>query len=556
MEPQLSVPAHGPQPAPDPNRARNLGFFFDAAVRAVPDKVAVIDLFGGRERQVTYRALDARMDRVAAMLAGLGAQAGERIGVLVGNRVEFLEVFFGAMRLGAIPVILNTRLAADALGTIFADAGCRIAVIDPDCSRHAVAIAERLPLAHRISLAHVPAKWEPVRRQEHAPINDHAPAGFLAYEDALAAAGSAVAPPLLGDDAQAFQPYTSGSTGRPKGAIMTHRGMLWYVAHNQRHWPASPQDCGCVALPLFHKNALRGTVKPMLFAGGSFVLMPAFDAKTYVETLAKYRCTFSRGVAAVFTMVLEQRDHLDTLDLTALRSMSIGSAVVPPELLAAVERALPHVKMSESYGLTEGGSPFRAPLDGRCVPRGSVGVQAPDTEVRLIDPAGREHQSDGELLIRSPYVCLGYHNQPEVTAAKLDRGWLRTGDIFHRDADGFWFFRSRVDDMFSCGGENVYPKEVENVLFTHPDVADAVVAPVPHAVKGFVPAAMVIARAGARPSEASLKAHCLERGPAYAHPRFIAIVPQLPLSGAGKIDRGAVKRELAAAYAARAAAET
>jgi long-chain acyl-CoA synthetase len=539
MEPQMVVAA----PGPDPNRARNLGFFFDAAVRAVPDKVAVVDLFGGREREITYRALDVRMDRVAAMLAGLGARTGERIGVLVGNRVEFLEIFFGAMRMGAIPVILNTRLAADTLGAIFADAGCRIAVIDPDCNRHAVAIAERLPLVHRIALADVSMKNSP-------------PAGFLAYEDALAAAGRAVAPPPLGDDAQAFQPYTSGSTGRPKGAIMTHRGMLWYVAHNQRHWPASPQDRGCVALPLFHKNALRGTVKPMLFAGGSFVLMPGFDARTYVETLAKYRCTFSRGVAAVFTMVLEQRDYLDTLDLSALRSMSIGSAVVPPELLAAVERALPHVKMSESYGLTEGGSPFRAPLDGRSVPRGSVGVQAPDIEVRLLDPAGREHQSDGELLIRSPYVCLGYHNQPEVTAAKLDDGWLRTGDIFHRDADGFWFFRSRVDDMFSCGGENVYPKEVENVLFTHPDVADAVVAPVPHAVKGFVPAAMVIARAGARLSEASLKAHCLERGPAYAHPRFIAIVPQLPLSGAGKIDRGAVKRELAAAYAARATAET
>jgi long-chain acyl-CoA synthetase len=533
----MVVPAPGPQT--DPNRARNLGFFFDAAVRAVPDKVAVIDLASGRERQVTYRALDARMDRVAAMLAGLGAQAGERIGVLVGNRIEFLEVFFGAMRIGAIPVILNTRLAADTLSAIFADAGCRIAVIDPGCNRHAVAIAERLPLAHRIALADVAMK-------------DPAPAGFLAYEDALAAAGAPPAPPPLGDDAQAFQPYTSGSTGRPKGAIMTHRGMLWYVAHNQRHWPASPQDRGCVALPLFHKNALRGTVKPMLFAGGSFVLMPGFDARTYVETLAKYRCTFSRGVAAVFTMVLEQRDYLDTLDLTALRSMSIGSAVVPPELLAAVERALPHVKMSESYGLTEGGSPFRAPGDGRPVPRGSVGVLAPDIEVRLLDPAGREHPSDGELLIRSPYVCLGYHNQPEITAAKLVDGWLRTGDIFHRDTQGFWFFRSRVDDMFSCGGENIYPKEVENVLFTHPDVADAVVAPVPHAVKGFVPAAMVIARAGVQLSEEGLKAHCLERGPAYAHPRFIAIVPQLPLSGAGKIDRGAVKRELAA-YAARAA---
>ncbi|HYW61369.1 MAG TPA: class I adenylate-forming enzyme family protein [Xanthobacteraceae bacterium] len=518
------------------NRARNLGFFFDRAREATPDKVAVIDLFGGRERQVTYAALDARMDRVAAMLAGLGVQASERVGMLVGNRIEFVELFFGAMRIGAIPIILNTRLAAETLSAIFADAGCRIAVIDPGCNRDAVAIAERLPLAHRIALDAAPHALAPA---------------FIDYETALAAAGAPPVPPALDDGAQAFQPYTSGSTGRPKGAIMTHRGMLWYLDHNQRHWPSRPDDRGCVALPLFHKNALRGTVKPMLYAGGSFVLMPGFEPKAYMETLARYRCTFSRGVAAVFTMVLEHRAVLDALDLTALRAMSIGSAVVPPELLNAVERALPHVKMSESYGLTEGGSPFRAPLDGRAVPRGSVGVQAPGIEVKLIDADGREHPSDGELLIRSPYVCLGYHNQPEVTAAKLADGWLCTGDVFHRDPDGFYFFRSRVDDMFSCGGENIYPKEVENVLFTHPDVADAVVAPVPHGVKGFVPAAMVIARTGARVSGADLRDHCLAHGPAYAHPRFIAIVPQLPLNGAGKIDRAAVRRELAAAYRAQ-----
>src|SRR5262249_19379585 len=223
------------------------------------------------------------------------------------------------------------------------------------------------------------------------------PPGFTDYEEALASAGASPAPPALGDDTQAFQPYTSGSTGRPKGAIMTHRGMRWYLDHNQRHWPSRPDDRGCVALPLFHKNALRGTVKPMLYAGGSFVLMPGFEPKAYMEALARYRCTFSRGVAAVFTMVLEHRAVLDALDLSALRSMSIGSAVVPPELLNAVERALPHVKMSESYGLTEGGSPFRAPLDGRAGPRGSVGVQAPDTEVKLLDPDGREHPNDGEL---------------------------------------------------------------------------------------------------------------------------------------------------------------
>jgi long-chain acyl-CoA synthetase len=445
--------------------------------------------------------------------------------MLVANRVEFVEFFFGAMRAGAIPVPLNTRLAADMLRYIFAHAGCTLALVDPGCNRDGIDIAAALPLRHRLLL-------------------DDSRQGFLAFEEEMARPAPPVAPPEIADDTQAFQPYTSGSTGRPKGAIMTHRGMLWYVEHNQQHWPASADDRGLVALPLFHKNALRGTVKPMLHAGGSFVLMPVYEPGAYLEALAKYRCTYSRGVAAVFTMVLQHRDSIATLDLSALRSLSIGSAVVTPELLDAVERALPGVTTSESYGLTEGGSPFRAPLDGRKVPRGSVGVAAPGIEVKLVDADGRVQPDFGELLVRSPYVCLGYHDEPEITRAKLVDGWLRTGDVFSRDQDGFYYFRSRVDDMFSCGGENIYPKEVENLLFTHPDVADAVVAPVPHAVKGFAPAAMVILRSGATVTSEGLKRYCIDRGPLYSHPRHIAVVSALPQNGAGKIDRAAVQREL------------
>jgi acyl-CoA synthetase (AMP-forming)/AMP-acid ligase II len=289
----------------------------------------------------------------------------------------------------------------------------------------------------------------------------------------------------------------------------------------------------------------------MLYAGGSFVLMPGYEPRAYLEALAKYRCTYSRGVAAVFTMFLQHRDYLDSLDLSALRAMTIGSAVVTPELLDAVERALPHIKVSESYGLTEGGSPLRAPIDGRPVPRGSPGVQAPEVDVRLVDANGRD-ADEGELLIRCPYVCLGYYNEPQITREKLDNGWLRTGDIFCKDKQGFFYFRSRVDDMFSCGGENIYPKEVENLLFAHPDVVNAVVAPVPHAVKGFAPAAMVMVRKGSTVTADELKSYCLEHGPTYSHPRFIDIVAALPLNGAGKIDRGAVQAKLTGAYGARA----
>ena len=273
------------------NRRRNLGFFFDGALARTPDKVAIIDLHGGRERHSHLpHARCAHGRGRAPCWRGSASRPGERVGMLVGNRVEFIEFFFGAMRAGAIPVPLNTRLAADTLGHIFADAGCTLALVDPGCNRDALAVAERRAAA------------PPARARRSA-----SPA-FSSFEDEMARPAPAVPPPPIGDDTQAFQPYTSGSTGRPKGAIMTHRGMLWYVAHNQQHWPASPDDRGLVALPLFHKNALRGTVKPMLHAGGSFVLMPAYEPRAYLEALAKYRCTYSRGVAAVFTMVLQHRD--------------------------------------------------------------------------------------------------------------------------------------------------------------------------------------------------------------------------------------------------------
>ena len=293
------------------NRRRNLGFFYDDAAARFPDKACIIDLFGGREHAVTYRQLDERMDAVARMLARLGVKPGERVAMLCGNRVEFIEFFFGAMRAGAIPVPLNTRLATDTLTYIFKDSDSVLALIDPSCNREAKAIALAVPLRQRLLL-------------------DEEADGFFSYERELAVPAPDVPPPPIADNAQAFQPYTSGSTGVPKGAIMTHHGMLWYLVHNQSHWPTPPDERGMVALPLFHKNALRGTVKPMLYAGASFVLMPGYEPRAYLQALAKYRCTYSRGVAAVFTTVLQHRDYLEGLDLSALKSMTIGSAVVTP----------------------------------------------------------------------------------------------------------------------------------------------------------------------------------------------------------------------------------
>jgi long-chain acyl-CoA synthetase len=501
------------------SRSANLGYFFSDSVARFPEKVAIIDLYGGVERQITYAQLDERADRAAGLAQRLGVKPGERVGMIVGNRVEFLEIFFGVMRAGAIPVAINTRLARDTLKFILEDAECRAVFVEPEAHPDAMTVSASVP--RRISLEH------------YAEERDRSP--------------RLKEPPELPPNAQAFQPYTSGSTGLPKGAIMTHAGMLWYVAYNQRYWPTKPEQRGLIALPLFHKNAMRGTVKPMLYAGGSFVLMPAYEPRAYLDALAKYRCTYSRGVAAVFTMFLQHRDALAKLDLSALKGLTIGSAVVTHELMDEVERTIPGVKVSESYGLTEGGSPFREPLDGRSLPRGSPGVQAPEFEVRLVGADGKDRMDVGELWLKSPYNCLGYHKRPDITREKLVDGWLRTGDVFRRDANGFYYFKSRVDDMFSCGGENIYPKEVEDLLFRHPAVANAIVAPVGHAVKGFVPAAMVVLKHGASASADALKSWCLENGPKYAHPRFVHIIAEkeLPLNGAGKIDRNLARARLA-----------
>ena len=175
------------------------------------------------------------------------------------------------------------------------------------------------------------------------------------------------------------------------------------------------------------------------------------------------------------------------------------------------------------------------------MPKGSSGVVWPEGEVKLVDAQGKEHPSYGEIWVRNPGVTPGYHNLPEVNRQRIVDGWLRTGDLFYRDPQGFFFFKGRTDDMFNSGGENIYPLEVEGLLLTHPDIADVSVVPVAHLIKGEVPVAVVVKRKGASIGEAEVRDYALKNGPAYAHPRRVLFVDALPLNGAAKTDRIAVK---------------
>jgi len=528
------VSGAGPAGGPDP-RESNLGYWLSDARAEFPDRIALIDLSRPTPREVTYSELDERMDRVANLLSDNGIGIGDRFALSVGNRFEFVEIMFGAMRCGAVPVPLNFKLSAESLAHIVADADCQAAFVEPAVTERSAAVIEQLGIDRR---------WEV---GGPGAGTGGASTGWFDYADALARASADYEPPLLGADHPAFQPYTSGSTGKPKGVVLSHEGQLWWVQCLKKYWPAGPDDRALAAVPLYHKNAMRVSVKPKLHVGASVVILPRFEPGPFLRALSEHRCTEAGGVPAMYRMMLARQDLLESLDFSSLKVLEMGSAVVGAELIAAVETAF-GATVIEAYGLTEGGGPLREPVDERPAPRGSCGLAAPEVGIRLMGERG-EDAEEGELWVRSPAVLVGYNNRPDLDAERIKDGWLRTGDLFRRDAEGFFYFQGRTDDQFSCGGENINPKEVELLLVQHPAVIDAVVAPVPHALKDLAPAALVTLRPDREADEAALRAFTLEHGPAYAHPRRIFAVDELPVGGTGKIDRKAVRERLLALIA-------
>ena len=465
-------------------------------------QVAIVDLSRpGEPREITYAALDAGCDAVAAGLAGRGLGPGDRVGILALNRTEYIEALYGTMRAGAIPVPLNIKLPAESLAFIARDA--RLALLFVDA-------------AHRKVAPDVPA------------------VDFDAgYADFLKPGPFAPVAPAPGDIC--LQPYTSGSTGRPKGVLLTHAGQAWQIDALVKARRMTPDDRILVAAPLYHKNALVWT-KVGMAAGSSLVLLARFDQRLYVESIGRYKVTRLSGVPTMFHLILND-PALARTDVSSVRFVGVGSAPASFALFDALHRAFPNAVASNGYGVTEAGPVMFANHPGGLPrPATSIGYPLAGCEIRL-EPG----PDQGVLLTRNPGVMAAYHNLPEETARRLQDGWFDTSDVCRRDADGFYYFVGRTDDMFVCGGENVYPGDVEGTLERHPDVLQAAVLPLDHELKGQVPVAFVVARPGTGLTEQGVKEWALAHGPAYQHPRRVFLVPELPLAGTNKIDRAALK---------------
>src|SRR3974390_994766 len=334
--------------------------------------------------------------------------------------------------------------------------------------------------------------------------------------------------------------YTSGSTGIPKGVVLSHASHIWVVERRLKGQDVSSQRF-LIAAPLYHMNALALT-KLAVAGYAAIVMLPQFVASTYIKAIEKFRCTWLTAVPPMIGMILREQDLLRQTDLSSVQFVRMGSAPVSAKLMADLHRMLPGAKVTNAYGTTEAGPVVFGPHPrGLPQPENTVGYPHPDVQVRLVDGDNRDGD-DGELERKTPAIMLGYHNRPEVKTPITEDGFYRTGDVFRRDKDGFYYFAVRTDDMFVSGGENIFPTDVERMLEKHPDVAQAAVVPVDDDIKGQKPVAFIIAKEGHKPDPDEIKQFALANAPAYQHPLFVGTFHHLPLASTNKIDRGELRR--------------
>ena len=484
----------------------NVAHFLETSARHLPDRTALV--FG--DRRLTYAELDREAGRVAAGLARLGLRPGERACLHLGNCPEFVLAYYGCQKLGVTPVALNVTYVRDELAYIIRDS-------------EGAAILSGPPFA-----AQLPASAETPSVRVRVGTGDPGVPGF----EALSADPPVRALDVDREDVAAVL-YTSATTGRPKGVMLTHANVVSNTYATVHHLRMTPEDRGLCALPLFHCFGQNFIMNALVAAGGTLVLHERFVPAELVAAVARHRVTILYAVPTMYIVLLA--GGLSGPGLSSLRLAFSAAAMLP----ADVEQrwtAATGLPVSQGYGLTEC-SPFATYNHERAHRPGSVGTPIENVEVRVVDEHDREVPDGtlGEIVIRGPNVMRGYLGKPEDTAWTLRGGWLHSGDIGHRDADGYFHVVDRVKDMINVSGFKVFPREVEEVLFEHPAVAEVAVLGRPDPVKGEVVRACVVLRSGLSTTAEELIERCRGRVASYKVPVFVEFLPALPKSPTGKV---------------------
>jgi long-chain acyl-CoA synthetase len=505
------------------SRSMNLASAFELSVSKQPQKIA---LFWG-EQEYSYAALWSQTLFVADELRQrFGVKPGDRVGLWLKNCPEFIPSLFGILQAGAAAVPINSFFKPEEVGYVLSDAGIEVLITDAELAVHVPALAAG---RRRVSAFRVDEIAEPTAAHDKAPNSKKS----ATQTGPLAAEVSSPA------NALALIIYTSGTTGRPKGAMLSHGNLLHNVESCRIVLETVKKDRFGVLLPMFHSYMMTVGVLLPLIVGGSIVLVKSLHpVRNVLQELNKRQASVLPAIPQFYRSLL----HAPISTLEPLRLCVSGAAPLPVQVHKDFEAKF-RLAIIEGYGLSEA-SPVvtKNPLDGRHRP-GSIGLPIAHVEVSIQDETGRQLPANeiGEVCVRGGNVMLGYWNQPEETAKAIRNGWLLTGDVGYRDADGFYFITDRKKDMLLVNGLNVYPREIEEVLYQFPGVKEAAVIGRPDARRGEQPVAFVAPADGVVLEEQPIQRFVREKLADYKVPRKVVVLPSLPHNATGKILKTALR---------------
>ncbi len=489
--------------------------WLDKRARLTPDKIALIDHATGAE--TTFAAWNERVNRTANYLRSLGVGKGDLVAVYAMNRVEYLDLFWAAPKIGAILQNLNWRLTVHELQGIVESGAPRVLIYSEDWRPQ---VEELKPSCTTVE--HVVAMTNP------------GPGELDIAERETMNSTLTDIPELAMDDPWGVY-YTGGTTGLPKGAVVTHGNVTWNSVNTLASWGINGQHKAALQLPFFHIGGPMIFMVPLVHAGGTTILCSGFDLDQTFDLVENSGITHYVAVPTMFQM-LQEHPRWDEADFSKLELVISGGAPCPlPVMQKFWDRG---VDFKMGYGLTEAsGNNFWLPPDLVKKKIGSVGYPIFHIDMKTIRDDGTPcaDGEEGELLIRGPHIMAGYWKNPEATAETIRDGWLHTGDVAVRDADGCYSILGRSKEMFISGGENVYPAEIESVLMAHPNVLEAAVVGMPHETWGEVGRAFLVVDDGY--DEADLQTFLDERLARYKLPRSIVLLDELPLTAIGKLDK-------------------
>ena len=505
---------------------KNIRELLEGRARETPDKVYLFSEADGRA--YTYAEFDRAVNRTARLLCARGIGKGDVVSLLMPNSAEYIIAYFACFKLGALAGPINSLLKEQEMAYVMGNSETRALLFNSEFEAMVDSIRADL-----------------TRLRELVLFDDERQA-TADFQDAEAEE-AALPESLIGPEDEAIIIYTSGTTGRPKGCLLTHANLIANARQITEWLKFTPSDRLLTLMPLFHMNAVSVTTMTPLYAGASTVISPKFSASRFWQIISDYEVTSFGSVATMLQMLLATypKGVPQGLRTSQLRFAMCGSAPVPAEVLKKFEETF-HCLVIEGYGLSESTcrSTFNPP-DERRRP-GSCGMPI-GNEMKVFDDEDREVPEGelGEIVLRGENILKGYYKNEEATERAFRGGWFHTGDVGYRDADGFFYIVDRKSDMIIRGGENIYPREIDEVLYQHPSIAAAAVIGVPDKLYGEEVAAFVVLKEGAQASEEEIINFCRTRLADYKCPKSVRLVRDIPKGPTGKL----LKRELARLYA-------